>query len=149
MIRNYSEFNTRFRAWHIDKKKLCDISAISISKKAKRIGEVYVITDIINQEEYGEFIHKENLVIMQSIGANDRNERLIYELDVVQTDSDGIGYDEMGVVVYDVDTEGSYMLLKENSIGGFMLHDCEVIGNIFDEEFKDLYSKLAKKLGLE
>ena len=124
MIRDYSKFDTKFRAWDNETKKI--------------YGD---ITNLVG------FIRHGN-IIMQPIGAKDKTGKDIFELDVCNCGGDN------GVVCYDSVRVSYFIMMEDNDFftdcstsENDWLRE-EVVGTIFDEQHKDLYDKVKEKLGL-
>jgi len=151
MIRNYSQFNTKYRVF--DKKKKIFIQSFR---------PLFIGTDsdlwihVENSEERFDirFLGSQLYYVMQSIGATDINGKEIFELDVVVIEFH-TGMKKRYIVVED---DTYYLGLNPNGINSrhhgdapaisAYQHTTEIIGTIFDKEHEELYNKVKEKLGL-
>ncbi len=136
MIRNYSSFDTMFRAWDIESEEMCRVDVIFIED-----GDV----EGIRPDGSLACLYKGEFVGMQSIGAKDKNGNDIFELDVIEWE----GF--VMVMVYN-STYGGYLPMYDSCVCENLYRnndDTKIIGTIFDPEHKELYDKVKSKLGLE
>ncbi len=150
MIRNYSSFDTKFRAiateeyhTHHDAVDIGDIvygmpghygmMFIKMAQESGGIGPGIVIAEIKVKNT------------MSSIGVQDKNRKDIFELDVIEWE----GF--VMVMVYN-STYGGYLPMYDSCVCEDLYRnndDTKIIGTIFDPEHKELYDKVKDKLGLE
>ena len=127
----------KFRAWHKEFKKMFKIGQITLEKGSWNY-------EPENRDFIGMSIpYQPSMVLMQYTGLNDKNEKEIYEGDIVLLDCyyyEEPAFDGEFEVVYD-EINGMWLLIdledKENiytfeNIRGYYKSEIEVIGNIYD-----------------
>ena len=109
----------KFRAWHKGKKIIGNVLGIDILHK-----EIFFSNENVDCYEHVDF---KNIELMQYTGLKDKNNKEIYEGDIVFESS---GKEYFKVVFEDgsfrLESE-EYSLLLKNYV-----HICEVVGNIYE-----------------
>ena len=143
MIRNYSEFNKKYRAWDKEKEIMIkEPSYILVDGN----GHFTVFDE--DKDPEGRWCDGEGYILMESIGAKDKNKKDILDLDVTIDENDS-----KGVVVW---KDGLYRLFADIDgdicpmiVTFDMWPEDEIIGTIFDSKHKELYNRVKNELGLE
>ena len=112
----------KFRAWLKEKKIIGKVLGIDILHK-----EIYFSNENINCYEYTEF---KDIELMQYTGLKDKNEKEIYEGDIVKIDR------QLFIVSY-MEEKASYMLDEIDSfmsdyLSNYNISKLEIVGNIYE-----------------
>lgn len=88
--------NIKFRAWHKQEKKMCEVLALSFNNDKVHL----------NMQYYTELVYVDHVELMMFTGQQDKHGKDIYEGDIVQTD-DGVR------IYYSMTSETKYTNTRE------------------------------------
>lgn len=112
----------KFRAWHKEKKIMGEVLGIDILHK-----EIFFSNEDVDCYEHTDF---KDIELMEYTGLKDKNEKEIYEGDIVKIDR------QLFIVSY-MEEKASYMLDEIDSfmsdyLSNYNISKLEIVGNIYE-----------------